>query len=250
MLVLAALYALWLPAFRIQTVNANDADQRAIDAARQALTGSYAHIIPRNSIFFLPKEGMRQAVLNAYPDVAAVSVNRTSFSSIRIATTPRTKAFVWCGTGVDAPFADGCFDADAEGLVFEPADTLETTGTTTEAAPQSGELRIYAPLDPQLGEGESPVRHSVTNAAAIPDALRFVKALRGMGASISALVLRGDEADLWIDGKTRITYVLGHEQEASQLAASALPKLPISDGTIQYIDLRFSGKVYVKKYGE
>jgi hypothetical protein len=123
-----------------------------------------------------------------------------------------------------------------------------TTDTDTPAT--AGDLRIFAPLDREVGEGISPVGARIVNHDAIPDALRFVKAIRGLNVPVSSLALRGDEADLWLSGPTRITYVLGTEEMAAQLAASVVPTLDFTNASVEYLDLRFSGKAYVKRYGE
>lgn len=255
LLVAALTYVLWLPALRIQNVEASGPNaDGAAEVARQSITGTYAYVIPRSSIFFFPKKAVREAVLAAYPEISALSISRTSLTSIKLSGTPRAGSFIWCGTTIDAPYPDGeCFETDAEGFVFKPAQVststvVLSTGSSTPAT--SGDLRIFSPLDRELAEGESPVGLRVTRAGDIPNALRFVKAVRGLGVPVSALGLRNDEADLWLSGPTRVTYVLGREEEAAQLAASVIPTLSLTDGTIQYLDLRFRGKAYVKRFGE
>ena len=250
----AAVYALWLPQFRIQEVQAEGPGRdHMIEVAQTTLRGTYAFVVPRNSIFFFPKEDIRAAILADNPEAGALSISRNSFTSISITATARAKTFVWCGTQVETPYGDGtCFDTDAEGLVFRPAGVSTSTmvvsvSSSTPTSP--GDLRIYAPLDRDVSEG-SPIGARVTGAEAIPNALRLVKAIRGLGVPISALSLRGDEADLWVNRTTRITYVLGREEETAQLAASVIPGLTLTDGSIQYLDLRFKGKAYVKRYGE
>ncbi len=255
LLIAGAFYALWMPAFRIQTVSANGPDaDNAKTIASMKLVGTYGYIVPRNSVFFIPKSKIRSAILDAAPDVSAVSLVRTSFSSLEVRTTPRAASFVWCGTTVDTPFPNGaCFDADIEGLLFKAAEGTTTTSSSTEpnmAQSDGSYVRVFSALDRDVADGQSPLRAHVVSSSRIPDALKFVGAVRGLGAPVSALAIRGDEADLWIGGPTRITYVLGHEEEAAALAASALPTLKLTDGSIQYVDLRFPGKAYIKRYGE
>jgi hypothetical protein len=253
-LIAVFIYVLWLPALRIEHVEASGPNAEAVAAtARESVAGTYAHILPRNSIFFFSKDAMREAVIAAHPEVSALSISRSSFNSVKLSGTTRASSFIWCGTSIDLPLSDGCYEADAEGLVFRQAAVSTTTmvlstGSSTPAS--AGDLRIFSPLIPERAEGESPVGASVNRAESIPDALRFVKAIRGMGLPVSSLALRDDEADLWLSGPTRITYVLGHEEEAAQLAASVIPTLSLTDGTIQYLDLRFKGKAYLKRFGE
>lgn len=258
----ASLYALWLPQLRVQEVAANGPNADAVESiARQQLAGAYGFVIPRDSIFFFPQQDIREAALAQHPDIAAVSISRTSFSSIALTAVPRAKAFLWCGVSVDTAFAEGtCFEADSQGLIYSMAgsetDTAsvasagETASTTVATPVLNGDLRVFAPLDTELGEGQSPVGAHVVQAWAVPDALRFVRAIETLGVPVSSLALRGDEADLWLDGSTRITYVLGREASAATLAMSVIPTLDLTDGSIQYLDLRFNGKAYVKRYGE
>jgi len=249
------IYLLWLPAVRIQTVEASGPSaEAAAQTARESIAGTYLFVLPKNSIFFFPKDEMRARVLAAHPHISALSISRKSFTAIQLSGTSRASSFVWCGVHIDMPFPNGqCFEADAEGLIFKEAAISTTTsvlstGSNTPAT--SGDLRIYSPLDRELVEGGSPVGARVTRAQSIPDALRFVKAIRGLGIPVSSLSLREDEADLWVSGPTRITYVLGREEEAAQLAASVIPTVTLTDGTVEYLDLRFKGKAYVKRYGE
>ncbi|KND50813.1 MAG: hypothetical protein AB202_00200 [Parcubacteria bacterium C7867-007] len=247
-LVAAAMYVAWLPALRVSAFEVKGSEQEGIRAtAERAITGIHWFGLPRNSIFVLPETAIRDQILADYPSVSAVSLKPTALNTILITVTPRVSGFIWCGVSVDAPPADGqCFDTDSEGLVFGPATYTQTSASSS--------LRIFAPLDREIGV--SPVGAHVVNSKQIPDALRFVKAVRSLGAPVSTLSIQGDEADLYLQGPTRIRYVLGREEQAAQLATSVFPTLTLTDRTIEYIDLRFvgepgqPGKVYVKRFGE
>lgn len=285
-LTLAALllYALWMPSLRITTVEAQGPGvEPAKQAVMQTLSGTYFFIVPRNSVFLIPMEQVRQAILNAVPEASAVSISRTSFTSLAIVTTPRAGAFLWCGTTIDMPRAEGCYEADVDGLIFKPApgtievqmqnaqtDTASSTDAeSTEIAESEAEqtpvaepapatafgsanaqVRIFGTLSKELGEGESPVGLRVVSPSPLQNVLKFVDALRELGAPVTSLSIRGDEADLWLGGPTRIIYVLGRERQAAELAASALPTLNLKNGNYEYIDLRFPGKAYTKKFDE
>lgn len=261
LLVAAGFYTIWQPTFRVQSVSAQGP---GADAAKQIvlsrLSGTYLYVIPRNSIFFYPQSKMRAMILDAIPEAAAVSLKRDSFSSLIVTTIPRDESFIWCGTSIDMPMTDGsCFDADVQGYIFKQADSVSTAVAATSTASTTPvvasqktheQIRVFGALDTDIAQGQSPIRRYVASSGKMADALKFVDAVRTLGAPISALAIRGDEADLWVNASTRITYVLGHEQEAAQTAASALPTLNLTDGSIQYVDLRFPGKAYVKKFGQ
>ncbi|KND49492.1 MAG: hypothetical protein AB203_00215 [Parcubacteria bacterium C7867-008] len=248
-LLAAFIYIAWLPALRVNAFEVQGSEQVGMRAsAERAVQGIHWYGLPRNSIFVLPESDIRNQILLDYPAISAVSLKPASLNTITLTVTPRVSGFIWCGISVDAPPADGlCFDTDSEGLIFGAATYTQTSASSS--------LRIFAPLDRELTDG-SPVGAHVVNSHQIPDALRFVKAVRGLGAPVSVLAIKQDEADLYLQGPTHIRYVLGREEQAIQLAVSVFPTLSLTDHTIEYIDLRFvgepgqPGKVYVKRFGE
>lgn len=231
-----ALYVVWLPALRISTVSAAGPHADTIPrVAEEALWGTYGYVLPRNSIFFPPTSAMRTIIIEAYPDISAVSLSAVSFNELRVESVARASAFVWCGESVDTP-APSCYDADAEGLVFAE----HSAGVASTTA-----LKVYSAL--QGSATTTPVRAHVVSSELVPSILRFVRAVKTLGVPVQAIAIRGDEADIHVPGNTRITYVLGREEQAASLAASAFPTLKLPDSTIEYIDLRFEKKVYVKR---
>jgi hypothetical protein len=236
-----------------------DADAARVIAER-AIKGTYLYVLPKDSIFIFPEGSIRRQILDAHPAITAVSIKRTGFTAIAIQNVPRTSAFIWCGPS--AASSSPCYQADAEGFVFAPAEGTATVAVAaqmdaltepTEVAERVIEdvdmsvLRVYAPL---AGEGAEPVRSHVVGASRLPDALRFVKAMKSLGVGIVSVEIREDEADLYTPEGTRITYILGREKAAADLAASAFPSLKVPTGAFEYVDLRFDGKVYVKRWGE
>lgn len=240
----AVLYVLWLPAMRIAEAAAEgfpDADA-ASAIALEALDGRYYGIIPRDNFFFYPEREVREALLAEFPSVSSVSVRRDGFTSLALDGRPRVAAFHWCGSPASLAAEDAtCFSADAEGLVFLPV---------TPDASSTPMLHVYAELDTASSTGSYPISARVKGAEHLPDILRFARTLGSLGITIASVAIRGDEADIFVAPSTRITYVVGHEKEAEKSAKAALPKLSLEDGSIVYVDLRFDGKVYLKRAGE
>lgn len=238
LIIAALIYLSWLPQLRVSTVHAEGPGAEDVERiAAEQLTGTHLFIVPRNSLFFIPEPAIRRAVLAAHPEVSAVSIAADGLTSVRVASVPRARAFIWCGSAPDALETVGCYDADTEGLVFAPSlDTGTASSTAT--------LKVYAPLGDDALE---PVRAHLSGAYRIPDMLQFVKAIRSLGANVASVAFRGDEADLYTASGTRITYVLSRERDALALAASAFPELSVNDGSLEYVDLRFEGKVYIRR---
>lgn len=239
-LVAASFYVAWLPAFRISSVTAKGPHaEEAQRLAKRTLEGTHAFVLPRNSLFFIPESDVRARILAEYPDIEAVSISANGLNELSITTLPRAEAFVWCGTSQDV--SDGqCYSTNAEGFIFAQV-PLEISST-------SEALRVYAGIEGQ--QGETPIAAHISYASRIPEALRFIKAIQTLGANVVSVSFRADEADIYTQAGTRITYVLGREQEAAGIAASVFPQLSLNDGSVSYVDLRFSGKAYFKRTNE
>lgn len=237
LLICASFYALWLPALRMHEVSASGPHAEDMQSiARGRLQGTHAFIVPRNSLFFIPESDIRAHILDAFPDIEAVSISAQGLNTLVLIATPRSQAFLWCGAAPD--LSDGtCYETNAEGLIFARHTDVD-----------SPSLKVYGSIEGQTGE--SPLRARIVYASRIPDALRFVKAMQQLNAGVIALALRGDEADLYTEGGTRITYVLGKEEQAASTAASIFPQLNVNNGSILYVDLRFEGKGYFKRAEE
>jgi hypothetical protein len=232
-----AAYLVWLPALRIAEVRASGPDaEDAARIARGAIAGTHAFVLPRNSIFFLPQGEIKEAVLAAHPEVQAVSLKAEGMNGLLVTTVLRTPSFLWCGESPDA-LDLACWQADADGMIFASADP---------GAP--ADLKVFAAVTAS-SQDPFPIRAKVGRSDALPITLQAVKALRGLGADVASLAFRDDEVDLRTRAGTRITYVLGREDAALTLAQSGLKDLNLNDGSVEYVDLRFENKLFVKRRG-
>jgi hypothetical protein len=234
----ALIYAAWMPALRIEQIEVvgNDAESvRAVAAA--SMQGTHLFIVPRNSIFFVPESDMRKRILAAHPQIVAVSFHSAGLQGVRVVPVLRSSAFLWCGSSYSEKL-ETCYGADADGYIFAPYTGIEPVASSTLL------LKVYVPLE---GGAVEPVRSYVGYASALPNSLRLAKTFRTLGANIAELAIRDDEADFYTLAGTRITYVIEKEKEAAQLAASVFPQVSLNDGSVEYIDLRFESKVYLRK---
>ncbi len=238
-LLLIAEALLWQGWLRISTVDATGPAADAIKAfVQKDLSGTRFLIVPKNSIFFVPERQIRADVLAAFPAIEAVSIHPEGLTALSIESTRRASVLWWCGTATDAP-STSCYQADAQGLVFAEV-PLDQRFATDSA------LTLYAPLAKEPANG-SPVGDAIANSQALPQVIQFVKAMRSLGANVVSVAIRGDEADLYTAAGTRITYVIGREEQAANLAAAGFGSLNLNDGSLEYVDLRFESKIFFKK---
>lgn len=230
------IYELRQSAVRISRIEIFGADQSLSDIARAAMQGNYLGIIPRDSTFFFPGSRIRSDIIATHPDIVAVSIFRNGLTGLSIKVNDRVPIARWCGL---SPTGGGveeyCYVFDANGLVYAAADTVEQTVNS---------FALYAPLIDSVLE---PLDATIAGSEDLPTTFDFARQLGAFGSPVTHIVLRGDEIDLYVKSGTRITYVLGNEQNAFTALSSASENLNLADGSIEYVDLRFDRKVYLKK---
>lgn len=235
LLLAAVVYGLQQSTVRIARVEIYGADQSLADIARAAMQGSYLGLIPRDSLFFFPAARIRANILAAHPTFAAISIFRSGLTGLSIKINDRVAVARWCGLSPTVGVEEYCYVFDASGVIYAAA------ATTTETI---NAFRLYAPLE---GGTLEPLRATLAQPQMLPAVFDFARELKTFGSPVSHVVMRGDEVDNYLTSGTRVTYVLGHERDAFTALVSARDNLDFADGSLDYVDLRFDGKVYLKK---
>ena len=233
-----SIWGMWQPEFRIHTIQIFGGDDSLRPIVQQAISGTYFGIVPRDSMFVLPEHAIRERLLATDAKVAAVSIARVGFDTLSIKLVLRSPLARWCGISPTPGVEEYCYVFDSSGNIF---------GAAGSSTPVALPLKLYAPLAKDVQE---PLRASIPVIASSPATLDFSSELKTLGAAVSSIVVRGDEVDDLLVSGTRITYVLGQEQDAFAALMSAKSNFNLSDGSVDYIDLRFEGKVYLKKKEE
>ncbi len=243
-LLAASVYGLWQSQVRISRVVIYGERQSLAQIATEAMQGSWFGIIPFNSTFFVPESRIRAAIMAAYPDIAAVSIFRDGLTGLSIRVNDRVPIAQWCGIAPSALAKDSadtvdapeCYFFDANGFVYATVDTIRPVN----------QFDVYEALATEVATS-SPIGLTLPYADEFPDAFDFARKLASFGSPTVSIVFRGDEVDDLLKSGTRITYVLGHESDAFTALTSARADLNLADGSLDYVDLRFDGKVYLKK---
>jgi len=209
----------------------------------EQLAGTYFGVTPRNSFFFVPTRAIRAAITGAYPGFQAVSIVHDGFTGLVLSLHERVPVARWCGSSPSpqAVITDGeyCYLFDAGGYIYTASDVASTAQT----------LNSFAVYDPLAGGTEEPLRATLAHAAQLPNLFDLARKVASLGSPVETITIRDDETDLLLTSGTRITYVLGGEEPAFANLMSAKNNLNLSDGSLLYVDLRFPGKVYLKRRG-
>lgn len=239
------LYGLSQPEFRISRVVVyGAADQSFAGFATEAMQGRYVGIIPRDSTFFVPESDIRARIIAAHPDVAAVAIFRNGLTGLSLRLDYRVPIARWCGdyesaraaSSTRAALGTDCYFFDANGFVY---------ATSTEIQPVNSFL-VYQSAEVQTSP-EGMIGATLPNADTFPSAFDFARQLATLGSPVSSIFFHGDEVNVRLSSGTRVTYVLGNEQNAYTALVSGKGSLNLADGSLEYIDLRFPGKMYLKR---
>ena len=87
------------------------------DSVYGHISGMYAWVIPKNSVFLLPLSNIHKDIENNFPYAKTVSVRRVGIDTIAVDITERKGVYLWC---TDRSNTD-CYFMDTDGYVFSKA---------------------------------------------------------------------------------------------------------------------------------
>jgi cell division septal protein FtsQ len=231
-----AVYGLWQSGVRISNVTVIGGGQELAGYAVSIMNGSYFGMIPKDSIFFFPEEYIREEILSADNNIAAVSITRNGFTGLSIKIDKRTPVARWCGVAIPlpgTPSGGDCYFFDTDGIIY-------ATTTETQAI---NEFVLYE----DLANPSYPIGETLAFSKDFPVVFDFARQISALGSKTVSVYIHDGEVDNTLESGTKITYVLGNEYNAFTAVMSAKSNFNLSDGSVDYIDLRFNGRVYLKK---
>ena len=234
LLIITSIYGLQQSAVRISQVEVISADISLSAYATSTMQGNYFGIIPRDSIFFFPEERIRADILVSHNDIAAVSISRNGFTGISIKADYRVPVARWCGMSKTIGVEEYCYFFDTDGFIYS---------ATTEAQP----INSFVVYEALTSADAEPIGSTLPFAKDFPAIFDFARQLSTLGSPAISVSIHDGEVDNILVSGTRVTYVLGREQDAFTALVSSRDNFNLADGSVDYIDLRFGGKVYLKK---
>jgi cell division septal protein FtsQ len=241
------LFTLWRPFLRVEhvlvggEVFAAEEDVRA--AVHEALEGVRLYGVPYDSGVFLARTAIRTALLERFPVIRDVAIRRIGFNTVQIVGLQREAIARWCGDVVPPDIVFGneergkygsCFSVDRNGFTFAPVGIVEV----------GIGVRYYGAL-----AGSPPVGQQVASPEEFAALRLLTDALAAAGQSISALLIV-DEREIEF-ALTDGTWVRVLRSDAPETIIDRLITTLSSDAidtekTLEYVDMRFGNKVYVK----
>lgn len=256
-LVLLFLWLIRFPEILIQDIsisgNTITSSEEIENIAHQYLEGSYVFIVPKNSSFLYPRRKIERSILHAFTRIREVSVKKSDSITMHIQVREREPFAMWCddalfqsnaSTTTNAP----CYFIDEESYIYATAPHFTGNVFFT----YYGDIAIdsiyadIAPLGAQYMNTEDffdiqPFLVAFSDLDYIPVSLRRIDEL-------DLEMELGDGARIIFSHDTRLPVLLDNMQ--SVLDSDVFIEAEENEKQIDYIDLRFGNKVYVKFVGE
>ena len=227
-----AVALLWREEIRITQVlvsDTNDIEPVAIaQYTRRALRGTRLLVLPKDSIITLPTRELSSALLASFPQIQEARISRAGLTAIEVRITERVPVALWCGVLPEAP--ERCLFLDETGFIFKDA-PRDASGVV-----------VYGVLQDEEG-----VLGNTLGTGSLREALRLYETLERGVMPLSHLVIRApDEVDMYHPEGMRITYLSGTEERVAEIVPTILETVR-AGAPVEYIDMRFGNRVYVKR---
>ncbi len=208
----------------------------------QQISGYYYHLFPKNNFFLYPKSAISEGLLTFMPTLQSVSVGTQGLHTIAVVIVERTPEALWCGSASSTPGeAASCSYMDQHGVVYAPAPTLSSGGTSE---PLPGYESYYGTLSntspPQyLSPPQFQSLSTLINALATQTATDTIQ---------SVFVDNSDDVYVQFLSGFQLIFALSdaggdvYQRFELALQSNLFKSHPLSD--FGYLDLRFGDKLY------
>jgi cell division septal protein FtsQ len=248
-------YGIHRPALRIAHVyvtTGGSLDPDMVSASvLSSLEGSRLLFIPKNSSVFLSTDTLEASLREQYPRIKDVSVRRGGTQAVSIAIAERDPAALWCGDVVPpVAYTYGVQAEDEQEEVWGECYLVDGGAYVYARAPvYTGNVfpRYYGSLS-----RAEPVDQHMTDPEEFSRWQGLFTSFKDEGRELKALLFVDErDVELYITGGLRVL-VLRQEDPSLVVRrlAAALSSLSPEGGVIEYVDMRFGNKVYVKRVGE
>ena len=248
------------PTFQISSITitgATSLDPNEIQtSAQKHISGNYGLVIPKTIVLLFSKNSMNDYLMNQFPGIASVDTEFSNPTILSIAITEKKPAYLWCTAQ--------CYFVDDSGMVYQDSPTftpgvfLEFLGTTPTAT---------------ITDASDPIRRRFASVSEFTKSISVVNNLStypmhiislkylSLADSTPQLATGVGDVDLTVDqiGNSVIPngaqILILQSQDAvtiGQALGFVLTDKSFQDAfsshpeTLQYIDLRFTGKIYYK----
>lgn len=215
----------------------------------ESIAGRYLGVVPKDSVFFLRKKILAEAVKHHFPRLKDVQVSLPELNTLKISVEDKEAKLVWCD-GQDGKKSGHCYYLNEDGEVYSEAPNFSEAVMT----------EIIAPL-PELPIGKIVLASSTVEKIQVLASAggRLLNGLPGGYAPdlVSWQPLTaGDWAGRVADREGRVWRILFNEKSKTADLVGGLGSILKNEtfltdwsrqkGRLEYIDLRFPQKIFYR----
>lgn len=231
---------------------------------QQALEGSYVlGIIPKLNTIFYPKDDLADQLVRTWPEIKDLYITRQGAQAISVLLKERQPVYVWCQIAsrekateqtattttatspvTQAPDADtSCLYADESGYLYGIAPHMTSENVHLADIVRSDDSKIVILDETGLQKG---IRDTALSRESLERLTAFItQASPLFKVPIKAIRLLPErQVDAYLSDNTRIAFTL--DQDISVGVKNMSLFLQKQNGPFQYIDMRYSNKIYFK----
>lgn len=206
------------------------------------ISGKYFFLIPKNNVFFYPKERLGNDLLSKFSRIEAVypALDRGNILVVTVA--ERSPKYVWCGkeNRRDTSTHEECYFMDKDGYIFIKSPDFSPNVF----------FRIYG----ELASTTEPIGARVFSLDEFTRIMDFRSAVSSIGFSPKAVVsLKDGDYEFILNNGGKILFNTKNDFAKSadniRLAVTSAPlfdELKTKPNKLLYIDVRFGNKVFYK----
>ncbi len=248
------------PTFQISSITitgTSSLDSNEVQiAAQKHISGNYALVIPRTNVLLFSKTMMDTFLMTQFPSIASVDTEFSSPTMLSIAITEKKPAFLWCTAQ--------CYFVDNSGMVYQDSPTftpgvflefLGTTPTATIIDPSNPIRRRFASVS-EFTKNISTINELSTYPMHIISLkyLSLADSTPALATGVGDVALTVDQIGSSVIPNGAQILILQSQDAVTigQALGLVLTDKSFQDAfsahpaTLQYIDLRFPGKIYYK----
>lgn len=240
-----------MPSIQIENIevsgNSTISKDEIINAVRNETSAKYFKLFSKNSVFLYPKESIEAKLEDNFKKIETVSIKSKGLKTLIVSMVERKPDSLWCFSGSE----DGtirknnnsgkCYFLDKEGVVFSEAPDFSG----------SAFLRYYGLLDGT----DNPIGQNYLFGGKFKEVSGFINSLEILEMRVASFRAESG-SDYEIILKNGIKIILDDKQpfdKTLENIQSILTEVdlkrdysPNNPSKINYVDLRFGNKVYLK----
>lgn len=224
----------------VNVVGAESASAGSIKSlVASELSGKWLGIIPRNNFLFMNSGKIIVTIQKSFPDIANVQTVLAGLGNLTIKISKRLPYAKWCS---ESDIVGDCLIIDNKGFAFKNAEQI-LSGTTTASTTSETILTIFTKAKPQS-------ETTVFEQKKIDKLRQFIDAFKS--ADFNVIIVREEDSDYFFTLDNGVEIRIQGEDEPNNIIMKLssieadLQKDGNDIGKVNYIDLRYGNKVYLK----